>query len=217
MPSRSTCVEARRRRRPARCGRAARSARAGPRPRGASRASPTRPRLSTACVAGPQAPHLAPELPVLDRVADLGLDLGRQARALADVRLRRAAPALRRSRANSFWKASAKRSTPSAVSLSVISSSEMPSSSSAASVSRAPVDVLLEARARAAVPRKASNVAGGTVSTVSRPDQLLHVHAGRGTWGSSCSCSPTAAAATPAPCAASACQRSPAMLALKLW
>ena len=87
------------------------------------------------------------------------------------------APALRRSRRTASAKASANRSTPSSVSLSVISSREMPSSSSAASVScaprrRPPRGSRADGRAR----RKASNVAGGTVSTVSGPDQLLHVH-----------------------------------------
>ena len=88
----------------------------------------------------------------------------------------RFAPALPAIAANSFWKAWANRSTPSAVSLSVISSSEMPSSSSAASVSRAPATSSSRLARGRPCRRKASNVAGGTVSTVSRPDQLLHVH-----------------------------------------
>ena len=109
-----------------------------------------------------------------------------------------------------------KRSTPSAVSLSVISSREIPSSSSAASVSRAPATSSSRLARGRPCRRKASNVAGGTVSTVSGPISsstymssrylgffvLVLAHSSR--W-------------TPAPCAASAFQRPPAMLALKLW
>ena len=119
----------------------------------------------------------------VDRVADIGLDLGAAGLARwggASAAGCASSPAIA---ANSFWKASVKRSTPSAVSLSVISSSEIPSSSSAASVSRAPATSCSRlARGRPWRAEGLERRRGHGVDGVG-PDQLLHVHERRGTLG----------------------------------